>query len=105
MLVLTTCADPSAAEKLAGALVDERLAACVAIGSVCTSIYPWQGKIERERETPLTIKTMRSRLEALEKRLNDLHDYDVPELLVLDVSNGGSAYLDWMNGWVSGHRD
>jgi periplasmic divalent cation tolerance protein len=60
------------------------------------STYRWQGAVETATERPLIIKTHASRLELLKKRLNDLHPYDVPELLVLPVVEGGDDYLRWV---------
>jgi len=100
VVVLTTCADVGAAERLAGALVEERLAACVSIGAEAVSVYPWQGRIEREREVPLTIKTTTEALPRLKVRLAELHDYDVPELLVLGVVDGTADSLAWIRDWV-----
>lgn len=98
---MTTVADRSQAERLAGVLVERHLAACVSLGSPVTSVYPWQGRIESETEIPLTIKTSPSRIEALKATLAELHPYDVPELLVLPVVDGHKAYLDWARDWIN----
>lgn len=100
-VVLTTCADAAAAERLATALVEQRLAACVSIGAPAVSVYAWQGRIEREHEVGLTIKTTPGALDRLKARLVELHDYDVPELLVLDVVDGSADYLAWIRDWVA----
>ena len=96
MIVLTTLAADADAAALARTLVDERLAACVNVLPVMTSVYRWQGGLEQEREQQLVIKTARGRLPALEARLRQLHPYEVPEFLVLDVSGGSEAYLRWL---------
>jgi periplasmic divalent cation tolerance protein len=100
VLVLTTLAagdgSEDAARAFARVLVDERLAACVTIGAPMTSVYRWKGTVEVEAERPLTIKTTRGRLPALEARMRALHPYEVPELLVLSVDGGGAAYLRWV---------
>ncbi len=100
LLAMTTCADPSAAERLARALVEQRLAACVSVGSSTTSVYPWQGRIESETEVPLTIKTAPHRLAGLKKFIEEHHDYDVPELLIVPVVDGTQAYLEWAEDWM-----
>jgi periplasmic divalent cation tolerance protein len=96
VIVLTTIGAGADAEALAAALVNERLAACVNVLPEMVSIYRWRGSIERERERQLVIKTAAARLDALRARLAELHPYDVPELLVLPVADGGQAYLDWV---------
>ena|SRR5947209_7765632 len=96
ILVLTTAAADEA-ETLARMLVDERLAACVNVHASMTSIYRWKGRVERDAERQLTIKTTRSRLEALQVRLTELHSYELPELIVLPVEWGSDAYVDWVS--------
>jgi len=86
---------------MARTLVEERLAACVSILTGVTSVYRWQGGVEQDGEQQLLIKTTPDRLAALEARLQELHPYDVPELLVLDVEQGGAAYLAWVHESVA----
>jgi periplasmic divalent cation tolerance protein len=97
-IVLTTIGvgvdtDPAA---LARTLVEERLAACVNILPAMTSVYRWEGRIEKDQERQLVIKTTHDRLGALEARLRHLHPYEVPEFLVLAASGGSEAYLRWV---------
>jgi len=101
ILAHTTCGSAEEAEQLAARLVEEHLVACAAIGPSQLSIYPWQGKIEREREVPLTLKTTAARFEALENRLGELHSYDVPELLATQVVESGHEYERWVRDWVT----
>ena len=82
---------------LARRLVEEHLAACVNVLPPMDSIYRWEGKVEEASERQLIIKTTVTRVEALKRRLSDLHPYDVPELLVLSVSDGSDAYLRWLS--------
>jgi periplasmic divalent cation tolerance protein len=95
-IVLTTLGADFDAPSLARTLVEERLAACVSILPGVVSVYRWQGGVEQDQEQQLLIKTTPDRLAALESRLQQLHPYDVPELLVLDVERGGAAYLAWV---------
>jgi periplasmic divalent cation tolerance protein len=95
-IVLTTLAADFDALSLARTLVEERLAACVSILPGLVSVYRWQGGIEQDREQQILIKTTPDRLAALESRLRQIHPYDVPELLVLDVERGGADYLAWV---------
>jgi len=96
VLILTTVPAAARAEAIARSLVDERLAACVNVLSTMTSFYRWQGKIEQEDERQIVIKTTRDRVAAVQTRLRDLHAYEVPEFLVLPVSDGSTGYLDWV---------
>ena len=89
-------------EAIARALVDERLAACVNLLGPMTSFYRWHGAVERDVERQLLIKTTRGRVAALQARLIELHPYDLPEFVVLPVSEGGPAYLDWVRNETSG---
>lgn len=102
---MTTVADSSQAERLARALVERHLAACVSLSAPVTSVYPWQGRIESEAEISLTIKTAPTCLAALKAALAELHPYDVPELLVLPVVDGSEAYLDWARDWINHEND
>ena len=96
ILVLTTFPADGDAEKLATTLVEERLAACVNILPPMRSIYRWQGKVEKAVERQLVIKTSRGRLRALEKRVKELHPYDVPEFLALMIDKTAKDYLSWV---------
>lgn len=96
VIVLTTWPAATDAGSLATALVGERLAACVNLLPEMESVYSWQGRIERERERQVVIKTTRQRLDALKQRLAQLHPYEVPEVLVLSVAGGSEDYLEWL---------
>ena len=102
IVVLITCPTPAVAEKIGRTLVEERLAACANLVSGLTSIYRWEEKICRDAETLLLIKTRRSRLTALERRVLTLHPYSVPEILALPVQAGSRPYLSWVVDSVSG---
>ena len=96
MLCLTTCSDREGALAIARMLIGEKLAACVNILPGIASVYRWHGAIEQADEVQLFIKTTQSRVEALKVRLTELHSYDVPELVVLNVVDGLPAYLEWV---------
>ena len=96
VLVLTTLGSDTDATELAHALVEDRLAACVNVLPPMTSIYRWKGGVEHESERQIIIKTTRARVEALAARLRKLHPYEVPEFLVIGVSDGSEAYLAWL---------
>ena len=84
------------ADNLACALVEEHLAACVNILPGARSVYQWRGKVEKEQELVLLMKTRSDRLAALEARLLELHPYELPELIVVPVVGGLSPYLSWI---------
>lgn len=90
------------AERIARALVERRLAACVNVVPGVVSIYRWKGAVEREEEHLLVIKTRTERLPALREALVALHPYEVPELVALDVEDGHPPYLAWLDESVSG---
>jgi periplasmic divalent cation tolerance protein len=100
VLVLSTVPDDASAETIARTLVDERLAACVNLLAPMTSIYRWKGAVERGTERQIVMKTTRALVPALERRLKELHSYELPEFLVLDVAAGGDEYLAWVSNNV-----
>ena len=96
LVVYCTCPDQGAAEYIAEAVVSERLAACVNLVPDVTSIYCWQGEIQRVAELLLIIKTRRAVYPQLEARIIELHPYQVPEIIALPIQAGSAAYLDWI---------
>ena len=96
VIVLSTLPTEQDPLALARVLVEEHLAACVNVLPPMQSVYRWEGKIERATEHQLVMKTTGARVEALKARLTDLHPYDVPEILVLSVADGGADYLQWI---------
>jgi len=100
-LLLCTCPDETTAGPLARALVEERLAACVSRVPGLRSTYRWEGKLQEDAEVLLLIKTTAAALEPLQARVLELHPYEVPELVVLDIAGGLPAYLQWLRDNVS----
>ena len=96
VLVLSTVARREDAERIAGTLVEERLAACVNVVPGVASIYRWKGAVEREDELLLVIKSRAERMEDLAARLRALHPYEVPEMIILPIAGGHPPYLDWL---------
>lgn len=94
MNIILTTAGKKNAKKIAQALVKENLAACVNKMPV-ESTYLWKNRIWNEKEMLLIIKTARP-FSKVEKRIKELHSYEVPEILLLDVKKGNKAYLDWI---------
>jgi periplasmic divalent cation tolerance protein len=100
VVVFCTCRDRDEAARLAHAVVDRRLAACVNILPAIESVYRWQEKVESETECLLLIKTTEDRFSALRDAIHELHSYDTPEVLALPVAAGGEKYLAWIRSSV-----
>jgi periplasmic divalent cation tolerance protein len=100
--VLVTAGSQEEAERIANALVEERLAACVNVVGPIRSIYRWQGKLHNEQEVLLVIKTRTRRFAAVEARVRALHSYDTPEIVALPITSGSEAYLRWLEDSVGG---
>ncbi len=96
IVVLVTCGSEEEGLKIARALVEERLAACVNVVSPARSIYRWDGKIWDEKECILVIKTEKEKFGELESKVKSLHSYSVPEIIGLPIVEGSSAYLKWI---------
>lgn len=97
LIVLNTCPDADTARRIAGALVERGLAACVNIIKGVESVYEWRGKIETDTECVLLIKCSRSAYPDLEQALQSLHPYELPEIVAVPIEAGLPAYLDWIN--------
>ena len=105
VIVLTTISldvDPSV---LGTRLVEERLAACVNVLPEMDSFFRWRGAVERDQERQVIIKTTAARLPALERRLHELHPYELPEFLVLAVAQGSEPYLRWLTTSTSAEAE
>ena len=101
IVALSTVATPEDAERIARALVERRLAACVNVVPKVVSVYRWKGEICRDEELLLVIKTRRERLDALREALVALHPYEVPELVALPIEAGHEPYLAWLDESLS----
>jgi periplasmic divalent cation tolerance protein len=95
-IILTTAGSQEEAGKIAQALVERRLAACVNIVPQIQSVYRWQGKVETGQECLLLIKTQAALYEGVRDAVKELHSYDLPECVMLEVSAGSQEYLDWI---------
>src|SRR5271163_4574051 len=105
IVVLTTCGSAAEARRIARKLVEERRAACVNVLSVAVeSIYRWRGKVESAREFLLLIKTRRKEFAGLERAIQKLHSYEVPEILALPVAAGSKSYLQWIDESIGSSR-
>ncbi len=96
ILIITNFPDHKSASALARELVDTRLAACVNILPPCTSVYRWQDKTESAEELPVFIKTQQKHYNCVEQIINAMHPYELPEIIVVPVTDGLPAYLHWI---------
>jgi periplasmic divalent cation tolerance protein len=101
-IVLTTAGSREEAEKIAHALVEGSLAACVNIVSPIHSVYRWQGKVESATEHLLLIKTTAALFDAVAKAVRELHSYELPECIELSIEGGSAEYLEWIEQSVAG---
>jgi periplasmic divalent cation tolerance protein len=102
IVVLVTVGSEEEAEKIARNLVEGKLAACANIVSPIRSIYFWEGKVTDDREWLLLIKTRESLFPQVEKRVKELHSYQVPEVIALPILAGSQAYLRWVKESTEG---
>ncbi|MCS7048484.1 MAG: divalent-cation tolerance protein CutA [Verrucomicrobiae bacterium] len=95
-----TCGSQREARRIAQALIEQRVAACVNIVSGIESHYRWEGRQERSREWLLMIKTTGTRMREVEKLVRKLHSYQVPEIIFVNMAGGSVDYLDWVRDSV-----
>ncbi len=96
-IVLNTCPDLVSAERLAKAILNQELAACVSMVPGIRSLYRWQGKIESSQEQLLVIKTKCSHYRSLEQLIQQLHPYELPEIIAVPIDQGLPSYLQWID--------
>jgi len=104
LVVLITAGSQEEAERIAQALVAEMLAACVNVVPGVTSIYRWEGEVQRDQEWLLVAKSRRDVLDRLVERVQEIHSYDVPEIIALPLAGGSEPYLRWLDSVVEGSR-
>lgn len=100
-MVYVTVSSAAEGERIARALVDERLAACVTRIAGARSTYRWQGQIEQSDEELLLAKTSRERFPSLARRVQELHSYEVPEVIAVPIAAGNDSYLQWLHEQVT----
>jgi periplasmic divalent cation tolerance protein len=96
IVLLCSCPNEADARRIAEALVESRLAACVNMIRGVESIYRWEGEIETAKEVLLLIKSTAERWDELRARITELHTYDTPEIIALPISAGSEKYLNWI---------
>jgi periplasmic divalent cation tolerance protein len=95
LVVLVTC-PPDKAQAIAGALVEERVAACVNVVPSLSSVYRWKGAVHNDAEALLLVKTSKDRFEALKQAVLRHHPYELPEVIAIQVDRGHAPYLEWV---------
>jgi len=100
VVVFVTCSSAEEAGRIARALVEERLAACVNVSSPIRSVYRWQGKLTDDEEVLLVIKTTRELFDPLRRAVEKLHSYQVPEVVCLPMIDASPNYLNWLTASV-----
>jgi periplasmic divalent cation tolerance protein len=100
ILIYTLCPNLEEAEKLANALLEQRLIACANVGSPVTSHYIWQGKREKAAEIPVFLKTTADQYDAVEKYIIEMHPYDVPCVTAIPTAHTYGPYLEWARNSV-----
>lgn len=93
-----TAGSSEEAAQIGDVLVTEHLAACVNLIHGMTSIYRWEGKAQHESETVLIAKTTKERVSALTERVNEMHSYDCPCIVVVPIEGGNTDFLNWVSG-------
>ena len=97
LIVFVTVSSQEEGERIGSSLVESKLAACVNVLPQVSSIFSWQGKIEKDGEIMLLIKTTSERMDDLAAKIKEMHSYDVPEILAVPVFAGSRDYIDWVH--------
>ena len=100
LLVLTTAGSEPEARKIAQALVERRLGACVNIVPRIQSVYRWEGRVEQAEEYLLLIKTVKALFEQVRSAISELHSYELPECIAVSIESGSADYLQWLSNSV-----
>jgi len=100
LLIFTTTASDAEARKVATTLVERRLAACVNIMPRVASVYRWQGQVEAAEEFLLIIKTVKAKQSQVQSAIRELHSYELPECIAIEVEGGSAEYLEWITDSV-----
>ena len=99
--VFITVPDVEEGERIAAALVEERLAACVNVLPGCRSVYRWEGRVQRDDEALMMVKTNSEGFAELERRVTELHPYDVPEIIAVDLTAVSAPYRKFLRDSLS----
>lgn len=97
VVILITTETQEEARKIAAALIDSNLAACVNIVESVQSLFRWQGKVEDDKECLMIVKSVSRKLDAVTAKVQEVHSYDVPEIIALPIIGGSKEYLQWVH--------
>jgi len=97
IVVLTTCTSDEEAARIARAVVEKRLAACVSVMPAVRSFYRWKGVIEDDQESLMVIKSSRALFDQLRVEIEKLHSYELPEVIAVPIVDGSEGYLEWLD--------
>ena len=100
--ITTTTGKRQDAEQIAAELVSRRLAGCVQVSGPVVSTFRWQGKVETGEEWLCVIKTSRDKIADIKRAFDEIHPYDVPEMIATPIVEGSEAYLDWLKEQIEG---
>lgn len=103
VMIFCTCPDQDSAERIAHHLVANRLVACVNLLPGVRSIYRWQDQIEQAQEHLLLIKTQKTSFERVQQAIEQMHPYEVPEIIAVPIEQGAERYLKWIDSCVTNH--
>lgn len=95
-VVLTTFANESDATKIINAVLESKLVSCAQVLNI-NSHYTWKGKVQHEPEVLVMFKTTWKLYDALESKIKELHPYEIPEIIAMDIKNGSASYLNWID--------
>ena len=95
-IVLSTAGSEEEGARIAKSLVERKLCACVNLVPKIRSFYRWEGAVQDDAEVLLIIKTTQEKLQSLSDLLAEIHSYDVPEVLAIEVDQGSASYLEWL---------
>ena len=105
IVVLSTCASPMEAQRVARALVEKRLAACVNVMPGVQSVYHWKEAVEESEEVLLVIKSSRALFSQLRGEIERLHSYELPEVIAIPIVDGSEGYLTWLDRELAEKRE
>jgi periplasmic divalent cation tolerance protein len=97
IIVFVTCESTEQAERIAEALVTDKLAACVNVVPGVKSCYVWEGKLTWSNEVLLLVKTTRGRFDQLQDRVKAMHSYSVPEIVGVTIEDASDKYIEWID--------
>lgn len=99
-VVFMTAPNGEEASRIAEALVEENLVACVNLIDACQSVYRWKGEIVKDSEVLMIAKTTAENFPAIEERVTELHSYDVPEIIACDLTSLAGSYEEWLRNVI-----